>query len=54
VRDGVGDDAGYQWTFAGLRHLKGIKGIVKLFRVRRGFADPLTRTAGDAGDAGDA
>ena len=54
VRDGVGDDAGYQWTFAGLRHLKGIKGIVKLFRVRRGFADPLTGTAGDAGDAGDA
>ena len=51
VRDGVGDDAGYQWTFAGLRHLKGIKGIVKLFRVRRGFADPLTGTAGDAGDA---
>jgi adenylate cyclase len=50
VRDGVGDDAGYQWTFAGLRHLKGIKGIVKLYRVRRGFADD----AGDAGDAGDA
>jgi adenylate cyclase len=47
VRDGVGDDAGYQWTSAGLRHLKGIKGVVKLFRVRRGFAD-------DAGDAGNA
>jgi adenylate cyclase len=44
VRDGVGDDAGYQWAFAGPRHLKGIKGIVKLFRVRRGFAD-------DAGEA---
>jgi len=48
VRDGVGDDAGYQWAFAGPRHLKGIKGIVKLYRVRRGFADSLTRTAGDA------
>jgi adenylate cyclase len=36
VRDAVGDDAGFQWTFAGPRHLKGIKGITKLFRVRRG------------------
>ena len=36
VRETVGDDAGYEWTFAGLRHLKGIKGITKLFRVRRG------------------
>jgi adenylate cyclase len=36
VREAVGDDAGYQWTFAGPRHLKGIKGIVRLFRVRRG------------------
>jgi adenylate cyclase len=39
VREALGDaadDVGYQWTFAGPRHLKGIKGIVKLFRVRRG------------------
>ena len=39
VLDALGDSdngAGYQWTFAGPRHLKGIKGITKLFRVRRG------------------
>ena len=36
VREALGDNAGYQWTFAGPRHLKGIKGIVKLYRVRRG------------------
>jgi adenylate cyclase len=36
VREALGDDAGYQWTFAGPRHLKGIKGVVKLYRVRRG------------------
>ncbi len=39
VRDALGDDAGYQWAFAGPRRLKGIKGIIKLFRVRRGYGD---------------
>jgi adenylate cyclase len=36
VRDELGDAAGFSWTFAGARHLKGIKGEVKLFRARRG------------------
>ena len=36
VRDELGDDAGFSWSFAGARHLKGIKGEVKLFRARRG------------------
>lgn len=38
VREAVGDDAGFHWSFAGLRHLKGIKGVMKLHRVRRGPA----------------
>jgi adenylate cyclase len=36
TRDELGDDAGFSWSFAGSRHLKGIKGDVKLFRARRG------------------
>jgi len=36
VRDELGDGAGFSWSFAGPRHLKGIKGEVKLFRARRG------------------
>jgi len=36
ARDEVGDTAGFSWSFAGPRHLKGIKGEVKLFRARRG------------------
>lgn len=36
VRDAVGDAAGFSWSFLGPRHLKGIKGEIKLFRVRRG------------------
>jgi adenylate cyclase len=36
VRDELGDDAGFSWSFAGARRLKGIKGEVKLYRVRRG------------------
>jgi adenylate cyclase len=39
VRDACADSAdaaGYQWTSAGRRHLRGVKGVVKLFRVRRG------------------
>ncbi|OBJ49378.1 adenylate/guanylate cyclase domain-containing protein [Mycobacterium sp. 1423905.2] len=36
VAEHVGDDAGYGWSFAGARRLKGIKGETKLFRVRRG------------------
>jgi adenylate cyclase len=41
VRDAVGDtadDAGFEWSFAGARRLKGIKNEVRLFRVRRGSA----------------
>jgi adenylate cyclase len=40
TRDELGDDAGFSWSFAGARHLKGIKGEVKLFRARRGDGDP--------------
>ena len=36
ARDELGDDAGFSWSFAGPRHLKGIKGEVRLFRARRG------------------
>jgi adenylate cyclase len=36
VRDELGDDAGFSWSYAGARRLKGIKGEVKLYRVRRG------------------
>ncbi len=32
----LGDGAGFSWSFAGSRHLKGIKGELKLFRARRG------------------
>jgi adenylate cyclase len=35
VRDAVGDDERFSWSFAGARHLKGIKGETKLFRARR-------------------
>ncbi len=36
VRDELGDESGFSWSFAGPRRLKGIKGEVKLFRARRG------------------
>src|SRR5581483_460995 len=36
TRDELGDEAGFSWSFAGARHLKGIKGEVKLYRGRRG------------------
>jgi adenylate cyclase len=36
ARDELGEDAGFSWSFAGARHLKGIKGEVRLFRARRG------------------
>lgn len=36
TRDALGDAAGFSWSFAGARHLKGIKGELKLFRARRG------------------
>ena len=36
TQDELGDDAGFSWSFAGARHLKGIKGEAKLFRARRG------------------
>jgi len=36
VRGAVGDGAGFSWSFAGPRRLKGIKTEVRLYRVRRG------------------
>jgi adenylate cyclase len=35
ARDAVGDADGFVWSFAGARHLKGVKGETKLFRARR-------------------
>ncbi|NIH98470.1 adenylate/guanylate cyclase domain-containing protein [Mycolicibacterium fluoranthenivorans] len=34
ARDAIGDDAGFEWSFAGARRLKGIKDDTKLFRAR--------------------
>jgi adenylate cyclase len=45
VRDSVGDTAGFSWSFAGARHLKGISGEAKLFRARRG--DSIDSAASD-------
>lgn len=38
-REAIGDAAPFDWSFAGARHLKGIKGEVKLFRARRSAAE---------------
>jgi adenylate cyclase len=35
TREAIGDDDRFTWSFAGARHLKGIKSDVKLYRVRR-------------------
>ncbi|WP_422745688.1 adenylate/guanylate cyclase domain-containing protein [Mycobacterium sp. WMMD1722] len=35
TREAIGDDDRFTWSFAGARHLKGIKGDAKLFRARR-------------------
>jgi adenylate cyclase len=40
VMEAVGDDAGFSWSFAGPRRLKGIKNEVRLYRVRRGDGSP--------------
>jgi adenylate cyclase len=34
VRDATASADGFGWSFAGARHLKGVKGEVKLFRAR--------------------
>jgi len=34
----VGDTDGFEWSYAGGRHLKGVKGETKLFRARRSGA----------------
>jgi adenylate cyclase len=36
THDELGDGAGFSWSYAGARRLKGIKDEVKLFRARRG------------------
>ncbi|BBX15402.1 adenylate/guanylate cyclase domain-containing protein [Mycolicibacterium duvalii] len=38
AREAIGDDQRFTWSFAGARHLKGIKSDVKLFRARRADA----------------
>ena len=35
AREAVGDAAGFDWSLAGSRHLKGISGQMKLYRVSR-------------------
>jgi len=35
VRQAIGDDAGFDWSYAGLRRLKGFKGDSRLYRARR-------------------
>ena len=35
AREAIGDAAGFDWSVAGSRHLKGISGEVKLYRVSR-------------------
>jgi adenylate cyclase len=35
VREAIGSADGFSWSFAGGRHLKGVKGEVKVFRARR-------------------
>ncbi|MGX9787229.1 adenylate cyclase regulatory domain-containing protein [Mycobacterium sp. MMS18-G62] len=34
TREAIGEVNGFDWSFAGARHLKGVKGEVKLFRAR--------------------
>lgn len=42
VREEVGDAEGFRWSYAGARHLKGIRDEVGLFRVRHfGSKDPV-------------
>ncbi|MBV8967158.1 MAG: adenylate/guanylate cyclase domain-containing protein [Mycobacteriaceae bacterium] len=41
TRDVIGDSDAFAWSFAGARHLKGVRGETKLFRARRaGDSDP--------------
>jgi len=37
--EAIADDERFTWSFAGARHLKGIKSDVKLFRARRATAE---------------
>ncbi len=40
TREAIGDHDAFAWSFAGARHLKGIKSDVKLFRARRVVPQP--------------
>jgi adenylate cyclase len=39
TREAIGEDDRFSWSYAGARHLKGIKSDVKLFRARRATAE---------------
>ncbi|MGB3352559.1 MAG: adenylate/guanylate cyclase domain-containing protein [Mycobacterium sp.] len=39
TREAIGDDERFAWSFAGAKHLKGIKPDVKAFRARRASAE---------------
>jgi adenylate cyclase len=39
TREAIGEDNRFTWSFAGARHLKGIKSDVRLFRARRATAE---------------
>jgi adenylate cyclase len=43
AREALGDAAEFRWSYAGARHLKGIKGEVRLFRARRAAEEPSRR-----------
>jgi adenylate cyclase len=39
TRDAIGSAEEFSWSFAGARHLKGVKGEVKLYRAREAAAE---------------
>lgn len=52
VCEAVGDAAGFHWSYAGPRRLRGIKSEVKLFRVRRGDGSDKSDPASDPSPGG--
>ena len=48
ARDLIGDSDDFTWFFAGARHVKGIKGEVKLFRARTASRNSTLTLAADA------
>lgn len=40
AREAIGEAAGFRWSFAGAKHLKGVSGETKMFRARLAEPDP--------------